>query len=248
MNDLKKKLARGETTLGGWLTITSAVVAEAMASNGFDWVAIDMEHAAISEERVPDVFIAIEKYGVAPLVRLPCADPYLARRLLDVGAHGFIVPVVEDAASFSEFSTHCLYPPKGRRGVGLSRCNGWGDGFDGYVDSFEPVLVPQIETRSGVDNIAEIAALEQVDALFLGPYDLSASVGARGDFSAPAFLDAVAAVRDACNEAGKVAGIHQVEPDASELQARMDEGFGFIAYGTDMIAMRAALRLPKEKR
>lgn len=247
-NKLKEQLAQGKTTIGGWLTVASPIVAEATASCGFDWVAVDMEHAPVSEGDLQGVFIAIEHCGAAPMVRLPEADPYLARRLLDAGAHGLIIPVVESASAFSAFSRHCLYPPAGTRGVGLSRCNGWGASFDDYIDGFSPVLVPQIETVAGVDAAAEIAALPEVDALFLGPYDLSASLGRRGDFSTPNFEDAIAAVRKTCAAQGKAAGIHQVEPDPDALSARVDEGFGFIAYGTDMIAMRFALKLSESLR
>jgi len=244
-NRLKDRLRDGNVCVGGWLTVLSPVIAEAMASTGFHWVAIDMEHAPMSEGDVQGVFTAIEHCGAAPLARLPEADPYLARRLLDAGVHGLIVPVVESASAFQAFSRHCLYPPAGCRGVGLSRCNGWGASFDDYMDGFSPVLVPQIETVAGVEAAADIVALAEVDALFLGPYDLSASLGRRGDFSTPTFEGAVSAVRKTCTDHGKAAGIHQVEPDADALGARIEEGFGFIAYGTDMIAMRSALKLPE---
>lgn len=245
-NRLKNRLADGEVCVGGWLTILSPVVAEAMASTGLHWVAIDMEHAPTSEGEIQGVFIVIEKCGAAPMVRLPSADPYLARRMLDAGAHGLIVPVVESADRFGEFSRHCHYPPAGSRGVGLSRCNRWGETFEEYLEEFSPVLVPQIETVAGVAAAAEIVARDDVDALFLGPYDLSASLGCRGDFTTPEFADAIASVRETCVTHGKPAGIHQVDPDLSALTSRIDEGFGFIAYGTDMIAMRAALELPEE--
>ena len=245
-NQLKDHLADGTPRVGGWLTVLSPVIAEAMASAGLHWVAIDMEHAPMSEGDIQGVFIAIEKCGAAPMVRLPSADPYFARRMLDAGAHGLIVPVVDSAAQFAEFSRYCLYPPIGKRGVGLSRCNGWGATFDEYLEGFSPVLVPQIETLAGVAASAEIAALAEVDALFLGPYDLSASLGRRGDFDTPEFADAVSVVRKTCEAQGKAAGIHQVEPDAAALQTRIDEGFTFIAYGTDMIAMRSALELPED--
>ena len=244
-NSLKQRLARGEAAIGGWLTIASPVIAEAMASVGFHWVAVDMEHAPVGEDGLQGVFIALANCGAAPMVRLPSADPYLARRMLDAGAHGLIVPVVENADAFRDFARHCLYPPAGSRGVGLSRCNGWGDSFDDYLTGFAPVIVPQIETIAGVEAATSIAAMAEVDALFLGPYDLSASLGQRGDFTTPEFTAAIGSVRRACAAQGKPAGIHQVEPDPAALRARIDEGFGFVAYGTDMIAMRAALQLPE---
>ncbi|MEE2722153.1 MAG: aldolase/citrate lyase family protein [Pseudomonadota bacterium] len=244
-NLLKERLQRGLPAIGGWLTIPSPVVAEAMAMTGLDWIAVDMEHAPYAEGEMQGVFLALKSRGVTPLVRLPSADPYLARRMLDAGSAGIIVPVVEDAETFGTFSQHCLFPPAGRRGIGLSRCNDWGDRFEDYLETFEPVIVPQIETAAGVEASPSIAARGEVDALFLGPYDLSASLGHRGDFATPMFADAVATVREACEVHGKAAGIHQVEPDPKALEARVKEGFRFVAYGTDMIAMRAAMSVPE---
>jgi len=186
--------------------------------------------------------MAIERYNVAPIVRLPSADPYLARRLLDLGALGFIVPVVESAPVFSDFLSHCLYPPKGRRGVGLSRANVWGEDFDDYFSGFEPVLIPQIETKKGAENVAEIVALDCVDGLFIGPYDLSADLDKPGDFESLEYNNARGVIRDACIDHGKLAGIHQVAPNIDELMIRRQEGYKFIAFGTDLIAMRYAFQ------
>ncbi len=241
-NTLKHALGSGAVCVGGWLSTPSSVVAEAMANCGFDWIAVDMEHGPVSETEVSGIFMAMQCHGVAPLVRLPSADPYLARRLLDLGAVGFIIPVVESAEQFEGFADHCLYPPGGRRGVGLSRANTWGDSFDAYLSGFQPVLVPQIETRKGAEAAKEIAEMECVDALFIGPYDLSADLGVPGNFNAPAYREMLSAIRDACAAAGKAPGIHEVEPDPAQLTIRRKEGYRFIAFGTDMIAMRYAFR------
>ncbi len=237
-NDLKQKLGNLETCIGAWLTIPSMAVAEAMASCGFDWMVVDMEHGAASVDQAQAAFVAAERRGVAAMARLPSADPYLGRRLLDAGAVGLIVPVVEEAAAFSEFASHCRYPPAGRRGVGLSRCNAWGGDFDSYMREFEPVLVAQIETRAGVAAAREIAAIDGLDALFLGPYDLSGSLGEAGNFDTPEYREAVEEVAAACRENSVAPGIHQVEPDPAELKKRIAEGFRFIAYGTDALALR----------
>ncbi|MEO5373697.1 MAG: aldolase/citrate lyase family protein [Alphaproteobacteria bacterium] len=239
---LKARIAAGETTIGGWLSIPSPIVADALASLGFDWIAVDMEHGTMGVDAAAAAFIACERHGCAPLARMPSADPYLARRLLDAGAVGLVVPVVESAAAFQDFARHCVYPHAGgRRGVGLSRANQWGAHFQGYLDTFSPVLVPQIETAAGVAAAAALAALPEVDALFLGPYDLSADLGRAGDFSTPAFVAAQKEVRAACARHGKAPGAHQVKPDLRELATRLEEGFRFVAYGSDMIAMRHAL-------
>lgn len=242
--DVKALLGRGEICLGAWAGVPHPIVAEAMASLGFHWLAMDLEHATADLDQVTACFMAAERHGCAPFVRLPSADPFLARRLLDAGARGLIVPVVESADDFTAFIRHTLYPPAGRRGVGLSRCNLWGDHFQSYLTGFAPVLVPQIETARGAAAAAAIAALPDVDALFLGPYDLSADLGAAGDFSGTAFMEAAKSVREACAAAGKAVGIHQVAPDPVELKRRVAEGYRFIAYSTDVIALRSALGRP----
>jgi 2-dehydro-3-deoxyglucarate aldolase len=172
-------------------------------------------------------------------VRLPSADAYLARRLLDAGADGLIVPVVEDAESFRQFSRHQLYPPTGRRGVGLARGNLWGDTFEETFNNFRPVLIAQIETAKGAANADAVAALDEIDGLFIGPYDLSADLGVAGKLTDPALTDALSKVKAACEKHGKAYGGHQVDPDPAALKRMIDGGFRFIAYSTDIIAMRS---------
>ncbi len=248
-NALKSRLAAGETVIGAWLTTSSDEIAEIMASLGFDWLAVDMEHGSAGIREALAAFRAAERWGVAPLARLSSADPFLARRLLDGGAAGIIVPVVEDAAAFAGFLRHCRYPTtEGRRGVGLSRCNEWGTRFEDYLSGFAPVMVPQIETVAGVAAADAIAALPEVDALFLGPYDLSASLGAAGDFTSEAFHRAVAQVRAACATHGKALGIHQVATDSAQLDQQLADGARFVAYGTDAIAIRTALKAVTDRK
>jgi 2-keto-3-deoxy-L-rhamnonate aldolase RhmA len=240
-NRIKDSLAAGKLTLGTWHSVRSIELAEAVAALGFDWIAIDMEHGAADVAYAEHAFIAFERHGVAPFVRMPEADPILARRLLDVGAHGLLVPVVEDAGRFAEFARHCFYPPDGRRGVALGRFNRWGDDFAVYMREFRPVLVPMIETRKGVAAADALAALPYVDALFFGPYDLSADLGDAGNFTTPAFHAALESVKASCAKHGKAAGGHQVAPVLTDLKARIAEGFRFLAFGTDVNAMRYAL-------
>lgn len=237
---LKQRIAAGEVTIGAWLGVPEPLVAEAMVSCGFDWMVADMEHGALDVRDMPALFAAAERRGATPLVRLPSMDPILARRLLDAGAHGLLVPVVEDAKGFVEFARHCFYPPAGRRGVGLSRANTWGDEFTEYLNTFRPILVPQIETLKGARAANEIAALPEVDALFIGPYDLSADLGRPGDFSTSDFAQHVSAIKAACGAHGKAFGGHQVTPDMAELRARIAEGFRFLAFGTDVLGLRHA--------
>ena len=235
---LKSRLQNGETCIGGWLSVSSPQVAEAMASCGFDWIAVDMEHSLHNMADIHLCFAAMERHGCAPMVRLSSADPYLARQMLDAGAQGMIVPVVEDVEEFKSFAAHCYYPPRGRRGVGVSRQMLWGDSFDEYMKNFSPLLIPQIETTSGVAVSDALCKLDCVDGLFLGPYDLSASLGTPGNFKTPEFDAAIEIVKAACLNNHKSPGFHQVAPEMELLNARLEEGYRLVAFGTDMFAMR----------
>lgn len=241
-NRLKRKISTGKPCIGGWHTVRSPEVTEALASIGFDWIGLDMEHGSFSVGDAENAFVVCERHGCAPLVRLPEADPILARRLLDCGAHGFLIPYTENVESFADFASHCIFPPHGKRGLSLERFNAWGDDFTATLRDFKPVLVPMIESRKGVEHAAAIAALDSVDALFFGPYDLSADLGAPGDFTSKTFLDARASVKESAHSNGKAVGGHQVATEPEALAQMIKDGFSFIAFGTDMIALRAALK------
>lgn len=238
---IRQRLSSGKVALGAWLTQPSPEMAEAMASLGFHWLAIDLEHGVAGFESMVRACVAAERHGSVPLVRLPSADPYFARRCLDAGAQGLLIPVVEDAVVFSEFVDHCLYPPNGRRGVALGRFNRWGDEFDSYFNEFQPLIVPMIETCKGINAADALAALKPVDALFYGPYDLSADLGVAGDLEHESVASALEILKASCAKHAKAAGGHQVAPDPDALTTLIEDGFRLIAYATDVIAMRHAL-------
>ena len=245
-NRLKDRLVQSNRTIGAWMMSSSPIIAEAIASMGFHFLVIDMEHGAADVSQVETLFALAERHGAAPLARISSLDGDSARRLMDLGAHGIIVSAVESANSFAEFARSCFYPPAGKRGVGISRCNQFGDTFEEYFRGFNPVLMAMVETSKGVQAVAEIAALPCVDGIFLGPYDLSTSLGSPGNFSSDLFLNAVEKVASACRANEKALGIHQVEPDADKLRDRFDYGFNFVAYGTDILAVREALAGAKD--
>ncbi len=240
---LKQRLAAGELTVGGWSTVGHPQLVEAMASTGtLDWIVVDLEHTGITLDQAATLFLACERHDVAALARLSGHDPLQGRRALDLGAAGLLVPVVESADQFEALARHFVYPPAGRRGACLARINRWGDDFDSYGETFAPILIAQIETPAGVRNAGAIAALDCVDGLFIGPYDLSAALGHPGNFGTAAFLEAEAQVHRAIAPTGKPLGIHVVSPDAAPLRERISQGYRFIAFGTDMICLRESLK------
>jgi 2-keto-3-deoxy-L-rhamnonate aldolase RhmA len=230
------------TIIAAWQQLPSMQSTIAMASMGFDWIVVDIEHSSITTQEAEAIFIAAERHNVKPFVRLPSADPYLARRFLDAGGVGILVPVVESKNAFDDFAKHCFFPPKGRRGLGLVRSNGWGENLKSYFNEFKPILIAQIETKIGAQNIQSILSSEFLDGIMIGPYDLSASLGTPGEFSCSDFKDICNDVTQASRKHNKMVGYHQVEPNLEELRKRIAEGYDFIAYGTDIIALRHSLQ------
>lgn len=229
------------TYLAAWQQLPCPQISAAMASLGFDWLVIDAEHSSITIQVAEHCFIAAERHGCRPMVRLPQACPYTARRYLDAGAQGLIVPVVEEREGFDTFAQHCYFPPKGKRGLGLVRANLWGGVLQEYINEFEPTIIAQIETQKGANNCQQILASPYVDGIMIGPYDLSADLGCPGDFSNPDFVEICREIRNNVKNSGKMLGFHQVASDEQQLKQRLQEGYDFIAYGTDLVAMRSAL-------
>jgi 2-keto-3-deoxy-L-rhamnonate aldolase RhmA len=243
-NELRPAMRRGAVTIGSWLQFGHTGVAEVMAQAGFDWIGIDMEHSTIGIEAVQPLIQVIELSGCVPLVRLSSNDAVLAKRVMDAGAHGTIVPSVNSADEAEQAVRSVRYPPAGMRGMGLGRAHGYGGRFAPYLAEVElfSVVVVMLEHRTGVERVEEIARVPGVDGLFIGPYDLSASYDVPGQLDHPLVKDAMTRIVLAAQEAGIAAGIHVVHPPAKQIVARIEEGFRFIAYGGDMLFLVPAAR------
>ncbi|MDZ5143526.1 HpcH/HpaI aldolase family protein [Microbacterium testaceum] len=235
-------LAASDRPLAGmWLCTGNPVVAEIAAGSGLDWLLIDMEHSATSIEQVLGQLQVAAAYPVTPVVRVPSNDPVTIKRVLDVGAQNLIVPMVSSAAEARAAVAATRYPPDGIRGVGsaLARSARW-NRVDGYLaEGAEHVsLTVQIETTTGVDNAAAIAAVEGVDAVFVGPSDLSASMGLLGQQSHPDVVAAVHRVFAAATDAGTPVGVNAFDPAVAE--AYLDAGADFVAVGADVALLARA--------
>jgi len=240
----KRRLASGETVLGGWASLASEAIVEIMCEAGFDWVAVDLEHSATALADAERLIRVIDGRGRVPLVRLTGNDPQQIKRVMDAGAHGVIVPNVRGREDVLQAVRAMQYPPRGERGVGLSRAQGYGASFEAYREWLErsAVLVAQIEHVDAIGQLGDILDVAELDAVLIGPYDLSASMGWPGAFHEPRFVEAVAEIRRAAAARGKPAGIHVVEPDPAALRARVDEGYRFVAYGVDFRMIDVACR------
>jgi 2-dehydro-3-deoxyglucarate aldolase len=229
---------------GSWLQFGHPGIAEVMAQAGFEWLGIDLEHSVIGLETAFTLIQVIELSGCVPLVRLSANDPVQAKRVMDAGAHGVIVPAVQTVEDARRAVASVKYPPSGSRGVGLGRAHGYGPRFADYVRELEEyaVVVVMIEHRDALERVEEIFAVPGIDAVFVGPYDLSASYGIPGQFEHPLMHEALARILGAAQTAGIAPGIHVVHPPITQVRDRVAEGFRFIAYGGDMLFLVPAAR------
>jgi len=235
---IRSALRSGEVSLGSWIQFRDGSTAEIMGAAGYDWVAVDMEHGSISVSDLPDIFRALELGGTLPLVRLAEGSSREARAALDAGAGGVIIPMIESAEQLTALRDITRWPPAGRRGVGFARANLFGSRFDDYAaEAQAPLLVAMIETSAGVEQLAEIVRVDGLDAVLIGPYDLSASIGHVAEFDHPKFTAAMEQIRVTCAEARMPVGVHVVQPDRAQLDARISEGYRFLAYSIDSVML-----------
>lgn len=242
---LRQKLAEGKATVGSWMQIPHASIAEIMGQAGYDWIAVDMEHGSIAVHQLPDLFRALELGDTLPLVRLSQGHTKDCKQALDAGAGGVIVPMIENAAQLKAVRDACRWPPAGTRGVGFSRANLFGKYFETYCEEAQaPLLVAMIEHIRAVENLKEILEVEGLDAIMVGPYDLSSSMGLTARFESREFIAALDLVRRLCTEHGIPFGLHVVAPDTEILKQRIKEGYRFIAYSIDSVFLTGATLAP----
>jgi len=241
---LKEKLARGELTVGSWLTFGFPPISEMLARAGFDWLVVDQEHTAIGQAEAQAMIQVISLAGCVPLVRVASNDPTRIKHALDAGAHGVIVPMVNSASEAVAAVAAAHYPPKGIRGAGLSRAQDYGLGFQRYREwaDRETVVIVQIEHKDAVANIDAILAVPGVDAFIVGPYDLSASLGLAGQWEHPTVVQALQTVETAMKKSKRTGGFHVVHSDREALAKRIAAGYRFIAWGDDMVFLAEKLR------
>lgn len=232
---LRSRLRARESLVGSWLSIGHPAVAEVTAMIGFDMIVIDLEHTPTSLETLQGVIHAIEAADsdAKPVVRLPWNDQVIVKRVLDLGPAGIIVPMVESRDEAETAVEATRYPPAGVRGIAGSRATGYGLDFEEYVTSANDSILTlvQIETEAGVENTGEIASVDGVDGLFVGPADLSGSLGVLGQWEDPAFESALETVVRDCHDAGAPVGTLALSED--DIRARVDDGFDFMVVGKD---------------
>jgi len=237
--EIKEKMLRGEPTIGTWMSLAHPSIAEILAMAGYDWVVIDTEHSCIDVSEVLRLIIAVEQRGSIPLVRLAGIDPIQAKAALDAGAAGVLVPMVNRKTDAEMAVQMTKYPLLGSRGACLARAQGYGENFDLYMQNAnaDTLLILQIEHKDAVANIEDILSVPGIDGTFIGPYDLSLSLGIPGQLNHTDMLAAKRKVRDATIAHGLVSGVHLVQPNtaAEDCRQAITEGYRFIALGTDIL-------------
>lgn len=235
----RQRLKKGEKLLGTMISLPSLEVVEIMAGAGFDWLFIDAEHAQFDDLMVQRM-LQVAGPGTPCLVRLADKDELHIKKALDAGAAGIIAPMVNNAAQAEKVVNWAKYPPLGTRGVGLGRAHGYGLQFAEYVEKANQlvVVVTQIEHIQAVEKIAEIVQVEGIDALIVGPYDLSASMGLMGQVDHPDVIAAIDQVTQVCRAAGMPLGIFGVSAEA--VQPYVTNGYSLIILGVDGILLGQA--------
>ena len=235
---IRDKLRKGKVSLGTWQQLPNASVSEVLGSLGFDWVAVDMEHGAIDSKLLPDICRAVELNNTLPLVRVLEATESNCKQALDSGAGGIIAPMIKNADQLIKIKDFCCWPPSGSRGVGFSRANNFGEKFDEYlIEAQDPLLIAQIEHIEAVDNLEEILKVKGLDAIIIGPYDLSASMGLTGNFRHDKFLESIDLIFSLSKKYNVSCGQHIVKPDLKLLQNNIQLGYQFIAYSIDAVLL-----------
>ncbi|WP_106477987.1 4-hydroxy-2-oxoheptanedioate aldolase [Phytohalomonas tamaricis] len=242
-NAFKQALANNEVQIGLWLGLANGYCAELAANADFDWLLIDGEHAPNDLRTILEQVQAIAPYQAQPVVRPPIGETELIKQYLDIGVQTLLVPMVDNAEQARATVRATRYPPEGVRGVGsaLARASRW-NSIPGYLDKAdgEICLLVQIETREGLKNLDEIAAVEGVDGVFIGPADLSASLGHRGN---PGHKEVQNAIEDGIRrirQAGKAAGI--LSADRTLAKRYLELGCTFVAVGVDTSLLMGALK------
>jgi 2-keto-3-deoxy-L-rhamnonate aldolase RhmA len=229
-SEFAERIRAGEPLSAGWVSLGHPRVAEIVALAGYDFVIVDVEHTPMSLETLDDVVRAIELRGVPTVVRVPWNDPVELKRVLDIGVAGVMIPMVETAAAAEEAVDAMTYPPDGMRGVAGSRATSYGLEFAEYLERADDDLVAilQIETLPGVENAAEISRVEGVDSLFVGPSDLSASLGVAGDWDDEAVLEAIDDVLGASE-----VPVGSLAVTEEGIEQWVERGFDWVIAGVD---------------
>ena len=240
MPTMKERLKDGQRTLGCWLGLFNPIAAEIVALSGYDCVVIDMEHGAGSYLEAIPLLQAIKGTSCAPLARVPSNEPVSIKKTLDLGVEGIIIPNVGSVAEAEEALRSCRYPPQGIRGnaAGLVRASDYGLRAEDYQKTANDdlLVILQIESAEGLENVEAIASLPGVDMLFIGPSDLSSTIGHHGDPGHAEVAEAIARIESAAASAGILVGSILLRGRSAAAMAR--DGYALVVADSDITLLR----------
>jgi len=242
-NSFKRDLRAGKKLIGCWSSLSNAITTEVLGVAGFDWILLDGEHSPNDMATYIPQLMALKDSASAPVVRPSCNNAVEIKRLLDAGFYNFLIPFVESADEARHAVAATLYPPQGMRGVSVSqRSNRYGTLPDYFKSINEHICVMvQIESRAGVAAAREIAAVDGVDCIFVGPSDLAAGFGHLGNAGHPEVQAAIAAVFADAKACGKPTGI--LAPVEADARRYMEMGATFVGVGSDLGVFRSATQV-----
>ena len=228
-----------KVSIGSWVTLNHISIVEIMAGAGFDWLCVDMEHSVIDYYDVQMLIATIQAKGLKAFVRVGENNTRILKRVLDAGADGIIVPMVCSKKEAQKAVEAVKYPPFGKRGVGLARAQNYGldNGFAEYRDgrAKEITLVVQIEHYQAINELEDILDLDGVDGTFIGPYDLSGSMGKPGQYNDEDVKVALRQYEAVVKNYNKLVGFHVIEPDYELVDIKVKAGYNFVAFSLDTL-------------
>ena len=237
--ELKEKLRKRERLFAGWVSYAHPSITETFARAGFDFIAIDMEHSTISVEQAQRIIAASQSEGVPCLPRPVSQSNDWIKPLLESGADGLLVQMVNTAEQIETLIGHLKYPPIGHRSYGVNRAQGYGFDFDGYTQNWNETsnFIIQVESIQAVENIEELLAFDEVDGVMIGPYDISGSLGVPGRTSHPLVIEASRKVIAACECHSKSCGTQVADATTESVKALFDLGYTYAVLGSDLFVL-----------
>lgn len=233
-----------KASIGSWITLNHPSIAEIMAEAGFDWLCVDMEHSVTDYFEAQQLILTIQSKGLKAFVRVGENNTRIIKRVLDAGADGIIVPSVNSAKEAQIAVNAIKYPPIGARGVGLARAQSYGFGFEQYKEgkAKEIKLIVQIEHINAIKELDAIIQTDGVDGTFIGPYDLSGSMGKPGKWDEPDVVEALRVYEETAKKYDKLMGFHVIQPDHTLVNEKIGKGFNFIAFSLDVLFLGTLAR------
>ncbi len=236
---LKKALRSRKQLFGAWVSYSEPSITETFAKAGFDFLAIDMEHSTITMPEAKGIITASQFYDVPCIPRPVSHSNDFIKPLLEFGADGMLIQMVNNSDDVEKLIKHIKYPPIGNRSYGVNRAQGYGFDFDSYINEWNnnSIFMIQVESINAVENIESILSHDEIDGVMIGPYDISGSLGVPGQLNHPEVINASKKVIKACEKYGKSCGTQLNDPNLKKINALFELGYTFAILGSDLFVL-----------